>query len=169
MSDEQRKAIVDLANDYSIIIKPADKVGSIVIMNSADYINAYFDYRAKIDQKIDELLSSELINYFEASKLKSGSRTPQFYGLPKLHKLYDTFPPLRPIFSGFSSCASKIAQFLDAFLKPLAQSNPSYFKYTSDFVQKIESVVAPDVTPSKTFLATMDVSSLYPNMTTKKE
>ena len=121
------------------------------------------DYRAKIDQKIDELLSSELID-FEASKLKSGCRTPQFYGLPKLHKEYDTFPPLRPICSGFSSCTSKIAQFLDAFLKPLAQSNPSYVKDTSDFVQKVESVVVPNVTPSKTFLATMDVSSLYPNI-----
>ena len=104
MSDEQRKAIVDLAKDDSIIIKHADKGGSIVIMNSDDYINAFFDtladpnfyeelssdpnpdYRAKIDQKIDELLSSELINDFEASKLKSGSCTPQFYGLPKLHK-----------------------------------------------------------------------------------
>ena len=90
-------------------------------MNSDDYINACFDtladpnfyeelpsdpnpdYRAKIDQKIDELLSSELINDFEASKLKSGCHTPQFYGLPKLHKEYDTFPPLRPICSGFNS------------------------------------------------------------------
>ena len=182
LSDEQRKAIVDLANDDSIIIKPADKGSSIVIMNSNDYINACFDtladpnfyeelpsdpnpdYRAKIDQKIDELLSSELINDFEASKLKSGCCTPKFYGLPKLHKEYDTFPPLRPICSGFSSCTSKIAQFLDAFLEPLAQSNPSYVKDTSDFVQKIESVVAPNVTPSKTFLATMDMSSFYPNI-----
>ena len=126
----------------------------MVIMNSDDYSNACFDTlgdpnfyeelpsdpnpdnRGKIDQKIDELLSSELINEFEASKLKSRSRTPQFYGLPKLHKEYDTFPPIRPICSGFNSCTSKIAQFLDAFLKPLAQSNPSYVKDTSDFVQK---------------------------------
>ena len=138
LSVEQRKAIVDLENDDSIIIKPADKGGSIVIMNSDDYINACFDtladpnfyeelpsdpnpdYRAKIDQKVDELLSSELINEFEASKLKSGSLTPQFYGLPKLHKEYDTFPPLRPICSGFNSCTLKIAQFFYAFLKPLA-------------------------------------------------
>ena len=77
------------------------------------------EYRAKIDQEIDELLSSELTNEFEASKLKSGSRTPQFYDLPKLHKEYDTFPPLRPICGVFNSCTSKTAQFLDAFLKPL--------------------------------------------------
>ena len=63
-------------------------------MNSNDYTNACFDtladpnfyeelpsdpnpdYRHKIDQKIAELLSSELINDFEASKLKSECRTP---------------------------------------------------------------------------------------------
>ena len=158
LSDEQRKAIVDLAIEYSIIIKPADKGGSVLIMD--DYINACFDtlvdrnfyeelpsdpnpdYRAKIDQKINELLSSELIDDFEGSKLKSGSRTPQFYGLSKLHKEYDTFPLLRPICSGFNPCTSKIAQLLDAFLKPLAQNNLSYVKDTTDFVQKIESVVA---------------------------
>ena len=93
MTDEQRKAIVDVANDNSIIIKPADKLesGSILIMNSDDYVNACFDtltdpdfyqelpsdpnpdYRVKIDEKIYQLLSSELINEFEASKCKSGS------------------------------------------------------------------------------------------------
>ena len=77
LSDEQRKAIVDLANDNSIIIKPEDKGGSIVIMNSNDYINACFDtpadpnfyeelpsdpnpdYRAKIDKNCE----NRRINY----------------------------------------------------------------------------------------------------------
>ena len=38
---------------------------------------------------MEHLLSNE----FEASKLKSGSRTPHFYGLSKLHKQYNNFPP----------------------------------------------------------------------------
>ena len=49
LSDEQRKAIVDLANDDSIIIKPVDKGRSIVIMNSCDYINACFDTLADLN------------------------------------------------------------------------------------------------------------------------
>ena len=122
------------------------------------------EYKAKINDKIDELLSKELINDFEASNLKQGSRTPHFYGLPKMHKEYITFPPLRPICSGFNSCTAKISEFIDAYLKPLAQNTSSCIKDTSDFVERIESDVAPTTISSKTILATMDVSSLYPNI-----
>ena len=101
-------------------------------------------------------------------KLQDGSRTPYFYGLPKIHKKFDRFPPLRPICSGFNSCTSKLSEFVDAFLKPLAQQSPSYIKDTSDFVQKIETDVAPLVTHSKTFLVTEDISSLYPNIDHQK-
>ena len=121
-------------------------------------------YRTDLDQKIDDLLSSNIIDEFEASKLQCGSHTPYFYGLPKIHKKFDQFPPLRPMCSGFYSCTSKLSEFVDAFLKPLAQQSSSYIKDTSDFVQKIETDVAPLVTHSKIFLVTMDVSSLYPNI-----
>ena len=114
------------------------------------------EYKAKINDKIDDLLSKELINDFEASNLKQGSRTPHFYGLPKIHKECTTFPQLRPICSGFNSCAAKISEFID------------YIKDTWDFVQKIESDVAPTTISSKTILATMDVSSLYPNIDHEK-
>ena len=92
----------------------------------------------------------ELINDFEASNLKQGSRTPHFYGLPKIHKEYITFPPLRPICSEFNSCTAKISEFIDAYLKPLAQNTSSYIKDTSDFVERIESDVAPTTISSKT-------------------
>ena len=61
-----------------------------------------------------------------------------------------------PKFSGFNSCAAKISEFID------------YIKDTWDFVQKIESDVAPTTISSKTILATMDVSSLYPNIDHEK-
>ena len=61
-------------------------------------------YRTDLDQKIDDLLSSNIINEFEASKLQCGSRTPYFFGLPEIHKKFDRFPPLQPICSGFNSC-----------------------------------------------------------------
>ena len=48
-------------------------------------------YRTDLDQKIEDLLSSNIINEFEASKLQCGSRTPYFYGLPKIHKRLTNF------------------------------------------------------------------------------
>ena len=81
-------------------------------MNTDDYVksclNSYSDPyfyeelptdpnpkdRTDLDQKIDDLLSSNIINEFEASKLQCGSRTPYFYGLSKIHKKFDRFPPL---------------------------------------------------------------------------
>ena len=109
------------------------------------------EYKAKINDKIDDLLSKELINNFEASNLKQGSRTPHFYRLLKIHKEYITFPPLRPICSGFNSCTAKISEFIDVYLKPLAQNTSSYIKDTSDFVERIESDVALTTLWSKNY------------------
>ena len=64
------------------------------------------------------VIDGSLANEFEASKLQCGSRTPYFYGLPKIHKKFDRFPPLRPICSGFNSCTSKLSEFVDASLYP---------------------------------------------------
>ena len=55
-------------------------------------------------------LSSNIINESEASKLQEGSHTPHFYGLLKIHKMFDRFPPLQPICSGFNSCTSKLSE-----------------------------------------------------------
>ena len=108
------------------------------------------EYKANINDKINDLLSKESINDFEASNLKQGSRTPHFYGLPKIQEEYITFPPLRPICSEFNSCAAKILEFIDTYLKPLAQNTSSYIKDTSEFVEKIESDVTPTTISSKT-------------------
>ena len=96
--------------------------------------------------------------------MKEGTGTPSFYGLLKIHKDFDSFQPLRPLCSGFNSCTVKISEFVDVFLKPAAQQDPSYIRDTSHFVHKIENDVAQKTTPNKTFLVTMDVSSLYPNI-----
>ena len=107
MSDDQRKALIHLSNDKSITIKPADKGGPIVIMDTEIYEmeclktlsdpNVYEElpsepnpeYRDTIDETIDDLLSEEIITDFEAEQMKEGTHTPSFYGLPKIHKDFD--------------------------------------------------------------------------------
>ena len=95
--------------------------------------------------------------------MKDGARTTCFHGLSKIHKDFDSFPPLRPICSGDNFCTAKISEFVDAFLRPAAQQNPSYVK-TSHFISKIKHEVSQTINPDNTFLVIMDVSSLYPNI-----
>ena len=107
-------------------------------------------------QSITYLLSDQIIGEFEAEQMKVGVRTPCFYGLPKIHKDFNSFPPLQPICSGINSYTAKISEFVDIFLKPAAD--------TSRFVSKIENEVSQTTNQGNTFLVTMDVSSLYPNI-----
>ena len=39
-------------------------------------------YRQAIDETVDNLLSDQIIDEFEAEQMKDGVRTPCFYGLP---------------------------------------------------------------------------------------
>ena len=182
LTASQREAILDLSKDDSIIIKPADNGGAIVIMDSVDYKkgclqilsdkefyeelpeNSNITYKKEIDAKVDTLLSNDIITEFEASNLTLGTRTPCFYGLPKIHKLFDHFPPLRPICSGYYSCTAKISEFVDAFLKPAAQHSSSYVRDTLDFIRKLETQVPIHINANNSFLVSMDVVSLYPNI-----
>ena len=146
LSDNQRKALIHLSNDKSITIKPADKGGTIVIMDTEKYemeclktlsdSNFYEEltsdpnpeYRDTINKMIDDLLLEEIFTDFEAEQMKEGTRTPSFYGLFKIHKDFDSFRPLRPICSGFNSCTVKISEFVDVFLNQL----PNKILHTSE-------------------------------------
>ena len=88
-------------------------------------------------------------------------RAPSFYGLPKIHKIFDLFPPSRPIVSGFDSCTCNLSKFVDSFLKSQGQKCKSYIRDTKHFLIKFSSI--RDI-PENSFLLTMDVSSLYINI-----
>ncbi|XP_066926567.1 uncharacterized protein [Clytia hemisphaerica] len=152
-------------------------------MNRSDYIvacnnqleNKHFyeqldtdsnqNYADTIRKEIDNLKSKSKITNKEHVVLTehlSNPRTPVFYGLPKLHKNFSKFPPLRPIVSGFSSCSNRLSEFLDGFLKyPSAKKTNSYIRDTKDFLVRLADL--PSL-PSNTILVTMDVASLYTNI-----
>jgi hypothetical protein len=94
-------------------------------------------------------------------------RPRQFYLLPKIHKAlskwaFGTIPPGRPIVSDCGSEGYHIAEFIDFHLKKVSMSHPSYIKNTQDFLQKISQVNVP----RDALLVTMDVESLYTNIST---
>ena len=188
MTKEKRNALETLANDKSITIKPADKGGAIVIMNTSDYKEACMQqlrnenhyeelpsdptesYRDLVNDSIVELYP--YITKFEKKMLKKGSRTPNFYGLPKIHKDpqdlptcqgHTSFPPLRPICSGSDGPTVRLSEFVDSFLKPAAQKSDSYIEDSTDFINKTKNLKFPEDKPDP-FLVTMDVESLYPNI-----
>ena len=94
--------------------------------------------------------------------MKEGNRMPCFYGLPKLHNPFSTFPSLRPNCSGSNSCTVHISEFPDNLLNPIAQWSFSYAKDTTAFINKLENTQIKNLNNGT--LVSMDVNSLYPNI-----
>ena len=84
-----------------------------------------------------------------------------FYGLAKIHKIYEDFPPLRPIVSQINSPTYALSKFVDSFLKYQARKCKSFIRDTKDFLNKIKAI---GELPKNAILVTMDVASLYTNI-----
>ena len=105
--------------------------------------NPTLSYTEKVKQKIDDMLKNNYITKQECNCLTENLenlRIPLFYGLPKIHKIFDSFPPLRPIVSGFNSCTCNLSKFIDSSLKFQAQKCKSYIRDTKDCLIKVSSI-----------------------------
>ena len=136
-------ALKQLRKNPFIVIKPADKGSSSVIMDKDNYISEGYhqldnppDYK-KLDkpifhstgQKINEILSDLHQQNFISSKQLLYLKPPleprarRFYLLPKIHKPLDKWPiknqmpPGRPIISDCDSESYKVAEYIDHFCK----------------------------------------------------
>ena len=106
LSKRERLALDRLSNNRDIIIKPADKGGATVILNTTDYLqeakrqldnDTYYKrieedctsgHEQAINHCIDDLVKNGQIQDDVAKLLKPAqSRTPIFYMLPKIHKI----------------------------------------------------------------------------------
>lgn len=184
MSAEERAALSSLALRKDIKIQPADKGGKVVIMNQADYVskceedlaNTNFyeklteDPTSQYTKEIEEILvkmeKEEMINDNDREFLTEHlecPKTPTFYGLPKIHKSFTKFPPLRPIVSNVDSCTRRISEYLDSFLKFQARGCGSFIRDTKHFLQKLKELNKSDI-PAGSILVTMDVAALYTNI-----
>ena len=184
MTIEEREALKSLRKKKDIIIQSADKGGKIVVMDRLEYVdkctkdlsdkNFYNeveldptrDYVNDITQSISKLKSENLITENEQKFLTEHIKEPilpTFYGLPKIHKNFTRFPPLRPIVSNINSCTRRLSEFLDSFLKYQAQHCSSFIRDTKHFLQKIEEI-NKSILPKNSILVTMDVTSLYTNI-----
>ena len=171
-----RQAILEIDQDTSIIIKPADKGGGIVILDSAVYnqeckrlLSDVSSYKVlttnpterltnKIRSIVYEAETQGWITQLEADFLVNRHPViPYFYCLPKIHKGINP-PPGRPIVSGINSLLEPLSKFCDAFLKPLVQKTSTYLKDTKEVLNLIHHLNSEGPT---NFLITLDVEALY--------
>ena len=115
---------------------------------------------AKVNRVVNRLFSSGHIDKMTHKWLnstKTPPRIPEFYTLTKIHK---KLPVGRPIVSGSSGPTERISCFVDTLLQPIAKTQESYIKDTTDFINFVERTPIPDTA----ILATLDVCSLYTNI-----
>ena len=137
LSKKERKAITTLSEDESIVIKPADKGGAIVILNTEDYIKEcerqltntshykrlYHNPTKEFNQQILNTLiwgkERGIITLEELNFLYNKSpQISNFYCLPKIHKEGN---PGRPIVNSIGSITEKISAYVDQQIKELSK------------------------------------------------
>ena len=178
LTNSERKALYDLKNDKSIVIKSADKGSAVVVWDREDYIKeaekqlgdeeVYEEVSndaapllktingviAKIKKRGD--LKRDTLDYF----IMKDPKFARFYLLPKIHKRLHNVPG-RPVISNSGYYTENISSFLDHHLQPLAPAVKSYIKDTNKFLKKLHSL--PKL-PDDIILCTMDVVGLCPNI-----
>ena len=184
LTQDEREALASLKSRKDIKIQAADKGGKVVVMNKKEYeerctkdlSNTKFyrsldedpteNYIKEIEEQLLVMEENDMISDKDREFLTEhlgNPRLPSFYGLPKIHKAFTSFPPLRPIVSNIQSCTRRISEFVDSFLKYQARMCSSYIKDTKHFLQKLEDLKTSGI-PKESILVTMDVASLYTNI-----
>lgn len=179
LTREERKALKDLKDDTSIIIKQADKGSGVVVWDAKDYLLeaesqlSNTDVYEEVTQnaipslvevikyhlrnvKINGDISSETLDYFMVNNPNIG----RFYLLPKIHKRLHSVPG-RPVISNSGYYTEKISKFLDSILQPIAAKVKSYIRDTKDFLKRIRDL---SELPEGCIFCTIDVVGLYPNI-----
>lgn len=165
-------ALKNLRDNKDILVLPADKGNATVIMNTADY-------KSKITTMLDDTDTYKKVNYNPTNRLTRKTnivinnykqslpqsrqlvsrciQPPQFYGLPKIHKVNI---PLRPVVSQINSVTYNLAKFLAEKLKDLTGNTFSFVKNSSHFVEILTNIEIED----DEIMVSFDVESLFTNV-----
>ena len=160
----------------NLILKPADKGGSYVVMDKEYYNIAMTSTLAdttlflpappdvlaqcikSTNALLDRLLSDGKISYKLKNILKPqpDSRCPPIYGLPKIHKPGNL--KFRPIVSGNGHPCEGISIFIDHLLQPLSNLGKYYLKDSSSLSNYLTN---SGLDYSNVLLFSLDVKSMY--------
>ncbi|KAK3727020.1 hypothetical protein RRG08_039914 [Elysia crispata] len=149
----EKEALRELRDNDKITIKPADKGGAVVVMDTTDYIGectrqldntTYYRIltsdptnsgnNKKIQDAVDKGIEEKEISSEIGKALLVPHPTPgKFYILPKVHKEGN---PGRLIIGGNGCPTEIISQFVDYHMKGLVSQLPSYVQDDMDFPEK---------------------------------
>jgi hypothetical protein len=186
INNHEKRALKQLRENPSIVIKPADKGSKVVILNKEDYINEGLaqlqdktfyqpisssiseDTATRVTVLLKEMLKQKIISRDNFLFLvpKPNPRPRLFYLLPKIHKDPASWripfksPKGRPIVSGIDSVTYPVSLLVTKVLEPFSTTHPSYLKDTGDFLEKLRNIKIK----RSSLLVTMDVESLYTNI-----
>lgn len=186
ISKSERNALNKLQKNTNIVIKKPDKSRGICIMSDFQYRKVGFNHLSshhyehipfdKTHETATKVHNS-LINMYHLKQIDENTldyldpqnyeiRTSHMYFLPKVHKPPPPNLPFhaRPIVSGTNGPTTKISEFCDYFLRPIASKQSTYVKDTTDIINKIEA----NSYPQNIILATIDVTAMYCNIIQKE-
>ncbi|XP_073443832.1 uncharacterized protein [Dendrobates tinctorius] len=175
ISAQKRKAIQSLKTNKEIIIKPADKGGAIVMMNTSDYMKEA--NRQLMDTRYYRKLESDptqdyykelnkLVSCLPDQSIRAGDdlipETPRigtFYMLPKIHKFGN---PGRPIISCVGTLTKQVSGWVEGILKLLVKDTSSYIQDTTDLLNKLAAIgPLPEGTILATITLNLTTGSIY--------
>lgn len=118
------------------------------------------ELKSKPKEFLNKGIADRIINKKEGRYLlPEAPRVPVIYQVPKIHKR-KTKPSGRPIISGIGSVHSRLGEYLDIFLQPLAGKGKAFIKDSKDVINTLRQIEVDD----STLLVTLDVESLYTNI-----
>lgn len=160
LSKNLKQALHNLSFNKNIVIKPSDKGGNLVIMDTDQYERMCYDiilnktwyrsvpvpvnyYATKYYEIIAWAKNKGIIDQKTLEFLNTTNfTTPTFYALPKVHKNLSC-PPGRPIISGCGSLTGKASQLVDEYLYPHVKGLFSYVKDTIKLLKITDGLVLP--------------------------
>nr|VZH99566.1 unnamed protein product [Spirometra erinaceieuropaei] len=172
LSKAENEALRTLKAEKSIVILPADKGRSTVVMNKEDYTNkvdellgdktAYIPREgdttktliSEISKDLSSLRKSKAITQLDWLRMKlKDSAIARLYGLPKVHK---PGTPLRPIVSLRGTPTFGLAKWLFQRLKFLTQGSETSVHSAERFIEKLQGIRLTDEV-----MVSFDVISLF--------
>ncbi|XP_053555953.1 tight junction protein ZO-2 [Bombina bombina] len=176
MTTSDWEAVQSLRNDSTIVIRPADKGGAVVLQDYQEYkaeidrqladnstyralsCDPTISYKTQIDSVIEHAARMNWIDSTTKEWLTTDYPVrPILYTLPKIHKQLIN-PPGRPIVLARGSLLQPLAKFVDALLQPLVVNMRSYLRDSSALITYLTKLT--DIQPGDV-LASLDVTSLY--------